>query len=108
MSYSSAKGVATAHATDVCVEGKDWYALSGLKKLNSRCPTPVDGRARPKAYLRPTDTTPAVVLASNAENPVRERRGSLPSSARTPAAAIPSHGIVLAMFAPVVTQRLDA
>src|SRR5689334_8769618 len=108
MSYSSAKGVATAHATAVCVEGRDPYASSELNGLNSRGPSPAPGRARPTTYFKPSAATPAVVPASTAENPVRERRGSLPSSASTPAAARPNHGMLLAMRDPCVTQLLDA
>ena len=50
----------------------------------------------------------AVAPASTAAYPVRERRGSLPSSASAPAAAKPTHGIALPILTPFLTQLLSA
>src|SRR5436853_5510859 len=107
MLYSSANGVATPQATAVWNEGKDPCASSELKGLNSLGPRPALGRARPTAYFSPSAATPATLPASTAENPVRERRGSLPSSAITPAAARPTRGMLFAMREPCVTQLRD-
>src|SRR6476661_669912 len=92
MSYSRANGVATAHAVVVWAEGKDPNASSVVNQVNSLFPRPVFGRARPKTIFRPVAATAPVVPASRADQPVRERTGSLPSIAANPASPMPMNG----------------
>src|SRR5262245_58755662 len=107
MSYSSAKGVATAHATAVWRDGKEWKRSSLEPHSNVVWLNPVLGRARPM-YLGPVDGANALAPASSAENPVRERFGSLPSIAASPATPIASQGMASPTLTPFVSHLASA